>query len=117
MRQLSSKVEGQDFEIASKQAELDKASDDLLAYEQAASSVKRDARINLSATIAMQEQMRRSKLQIEQLELELKETRDKLAYSQSTKNKLEVVCTGLKVGEDPALTRLFLSAAFNLLCR
>lgn len=99
MNHLVSKVEGLNVELASKQRVIEQQTAKLEEMEKSTNAAKHEAKLKSDGIAALQETLRRIKVQNEQLESKLKDTRDKLADSQISRHKLETVNGGLQEGE------------------
>ena len=99
MSSLSYKVDKQANEIVSKNEALEKMVDKVCEAEQTANSAKQEAKLNAETVVALRDNLRRTKMQQEQLELKLKATRDELADAKLSQHKLSQHNDSLQSGE------------------
>ena len=99
MSSLAYKVDKQANEIVSKNEALEKQSDKVCKAEQAANAAKMEAKLNADTVVALQDNLRRTKMQQEQLELKLKATRDELEDAKLSQHKLSQQNDSLQGGE------------------
>lgn len=99
MSSLAYKVDKQANEIVSKNEAVEKASDKVCKAEQASNSAKQEAKLNADNVFALQDNLRRTKMQQEQLELKLKATRDELEDAKLSQHKLSQHNDSLQGGE------------------
>ena len=99
MSSLAYKVDKQANEIVSKNEALEKAADKVCKAEQASNTGKQEAKLNEDTVVALQDNLRRTKMQQEQLELKLKATSDELEDSKLTQHKLTQHNESLQGGE------------------
>ena len=99
MSSLACKVDKQANEIVSKNEALEKAADKVCKAEQAANTAKQEAKLNADKVVDLQDNLRRTKMQQEQLELKLKATRDELADAKLSQHKLSQHNDSLQGGE------------------
>ena len=99
MSHLTSKVEDLHLQLDSKQGEIEKIADKLCETEQAINSARQEAKINAETTLSLKDNLRRTKLQNEQLDTKLRETSDHLADSQISHHNIQTTNSILQVGE------------------
>ena len=99
MSSLAYKVDKQANEIVSKNEALKTESDKVCKAEHASNSAKQEAKLNADNVFALQDNLRRTKMQQEQLEHKLKATRDELEDSKLTQHKLSQHNNSLQGGE------------------
>ena len=96
IRYLASTMEKQAHELVSMRGELDKATSELRNSEQAIILTKQESKVNRDVSLAQQDQLRHAKARNDQLNQILNEVREKLAESQISQHKLQVLNDSLR---------------------
>ena len=93
---LASTMEKQAHELVSVRGELEKVTSELRSSEQAINLAKQESKINRDVSLAQQDQLRHAKVRNDQLDHMLNEVREKLAESQISQHKLQVLNDSLR---------------------
>ena len=96
MSYMTKTMEKQAHELVSMRGELDKATSELRNSEQAINLTKQESIVNRDVSLAQQEQLRHAKARNDQLNQILNEVREKLAESQISQHKLQVLNDSLR---------------------